>query len=76
MVAHLPAGDPAGDAWSRATLPGDACVVRQDAYEQWTYADRHDRYLAFAAYVAMRGHEEHAARLYERAIAHVLKPHG
>jgi hypothetical protein len=51
----------------------EACADVQAAYERWAGSKSPGRSPAFDGYWAALGHEEHAARVYERGIDRVCR---
>jgi hypothetical protein len=51
----------------------EACAAVAAAYENWKYAERHDKTLAFSLYTSAVDGEERAAAAYQRAVAHVAR---
>jgi hypothetical protein len=49
----------------------ETCAAVAAAYENWKYAERHDKTLAFSLYAAALDGEEQAAAAYQRAVAYV-----
>jgi hypothetical protein len=49
----------------------EACAAVATAYENWKYAERQDKKLAFGVYVAALDREEQAAATYQRTVAQV-----
>jgi hypothetical protein len=49
----------------------EECETVWHAYQRWVDADRHERWLAHAGYVAALDREERAARTYADHVEHV-----
>ncbi len=51
----------------------DECETVWQAYQRWVDAERHERWLAHAGYLAALDREESAARAYADHIEHVRR---
>jgi hypothetical protein len=70
----LPARDAATDALIDSYIAWhEACTDVQAAYERWAGSKSPGRSPAFDTYLAALGHEEDAARVYERRIDRVRR---